>query len=279
MTVVTRSEPELLLLSAILLLFAFFCIAKLTKSCHTLDYSPHFWLCLSLWLAFRGTWLAIHVDDVLLSHILDIFVSSVLQFLAFSAALILITQAHLQSISGRDARVRFFRAAFPISWLTSALVGAVFTVVTRGAADELIRSLVLWRAGTDVVVVVFAAIPGMHLFWRTLPRAASRASACFERAGFVFFLAVGILRLAADTATAAGAKLFRCGLARASGDCTAISGRAQAAVACFLNDAVLGMLAAAAVDAIERNWGSVLAPPVQGVPSSREIMFGGIKIT
>jgi hypothetical protein len=271
---ITCGEPEMIVFAAFLLIVSF---VSIHKFCHSRDsdaYSPHFWVFHSIWLVLRAVSLSIHISSFFLARVLDIFIGSCLQFLALSAALTLMAFVHFRSISVRDFRGRFFRLPFAVGWAVSALIGAVFSITLRGTRDELIRALGLWRTGIDLTIVVFGGIPGVHLFWKALARS---MSAWLPRAGLVCFLVVALLRMVLDIGTAAGRKIWPCGMTRAADECTSGSERAQLFVACLLNDGGLGILGAAAVNAIESHWQDVFAPSVEIAPSNREIIFSGIK--
>jgi hypothetical protein len=167
-----------------------------------------FWISMFIWTLFRSITSIVPFPYNEMSYeITSVVTNDVLSLIPLSLAILIICQILFSFEDPGSRRTVFFRITFCIYLTAFLLIALVVTLANNDDATELHRSMSLWRASTNTIILLFFMLPGLQLFKTVLkyekPEGDNRV--VIAQFAITFFLLAFCVRVLYDILTYAGA--------------------------------------------------------------------------
>ena len=157
------------------------CVLSLIKSTKKKD-AIFFYVTLSLWNAFMVTTLVFPFDYTEWVFELITNTNYMLILVPYSVAILIMCGLLFDLASTGARKTQFFQIVFAVFLVAFMTIGVVLSAVNKDDQEEMRRSISLWRAATDLVIVIVMAVVVAKL---------SRSRKLVRGSALAFFVVVG----------------------------------------------------------------------------------------
>jgi hypothetical protein len=162
-----------------------------------------FWLTMTIWSLFRCVIATVPFDFSLLGiAVMRAVVNSQLFLLPLSTGLLTFYRCLSLYQIQRGRRFVFARTMFVVFLGVYLIISVVVTAANRSDPSELVRSMGIWLAATDSLILIFALFGSFKTFRTLMPRPTKLTM--FLDAGVVFFIFLYLVRVMLSALLAVG---------------------------------------------------------------------------